>query len=162
MAGPMEPKLHTFVVSDMHLTEAEEPDPGRPLWMAYKRREFFVDDEFAGFLDHIEQKADGPIELILNGDIFDFDSVTAVPSKDRHVEWLERARGLGSEEWKSQFKMKVIIDDHPRWFEALGRVHRAREPGGLHRRQPRRRDLLAFGSTDDLRCTQRRSPIEHR
>ncbi len=116
----MEPNLHTFVVSDMHLTEAEEPDPARPLWMAYKRREFFIDDEFAKFLDHIEQKADGPIELILNGDIFDFDSVTAVPSKDRHVEWLERSRGLGSEEWKSQFKMKVIIDDHPRWFEALG------------------------------------------
>ena len=33
------------------------------------------------------------IELILNGDIFDFDAVTAVPSKDRHIEWLERSRG---------------------------------------------------------------------
>ena len=116
----MQAGLHTFVVSDMHLTEAHEPDEVRPLWMAYKRRDFFIDEEFAAFLDHVEQKADGPIELILNGDIFDFDSVMAVPSKDRHIEWLERARGLGSEEWKSQFKMRAIIDDHPRWFEALG------------------------------------------
>ena len=116
----MEPNLHTFVVSDMHLTEAEDSDPGRPFWMAYKRREFFIDEDFARFLSHAEQKAGGPIELLLNGDIFDFDSVTSVPSKDRRVEWLERARGLGSEEWKSQYKMQVIIDDHPRWFEALG------------------------------------------
>ena len=116
----MERRFHTFVVSDMHLTEAHEPDEERPLWMAYKRREFFIDEDFAAFLEHIERKADGPVELILNGDIFDFDSVTTVPSKDRHIEWLERARGLSSEEWKSQFKMKVIIDDHPRFFEALG------------------------------------------
>ena len=115
----MEPNLHTFVVSDMHLTEAAEPDPARPLWMAYKRREFFLDDDFAAFLDHIQEQADGPIELLLNGDIFDFDSVTAVPSTSRHVEWLEQVRGLGSEEWKSQFKMERIIDDHPRWFGAM-------------------------------------------
>ena len=125
----MESRLNTFVVSDMHLSEAHEPSDDRPLWMAYKRREFFIDEEFASFLDHIEHKADGPIELVLNGDIFDFDAVTAVPSEERHIEWLERARGLGSEEWKSQFKMKVIIDHHPRFFEALGafirRGHRA-------------------------------------
>jgi UDP-2,3-diacylglucosamine pyrophosphatase LpxH len=125
----MESRLNTFVVSDMHLSEAHEPSEERPLWMAYKRREHFIDEEFASFLEHIERKADGPIELVLNGDIFDFDAVTAVPSKERHIEWLERARGLGSEEWKSQFKMKVIIDDHQRFFEALGdfirRGHRA-------------------------------------
>ena len=65
----MEPRLNTFVVSDMHLSEAHEPSDDRPLWMAYKRREFFIDEEFASFLDHIEHKADGPIELVLNGDI---------------------------------------------------------------------------------------------
>jgi UDP-2,3-diacylglucosamine pyrophosphatase LpxH len=125
----MEPGLNTFIVSDMHLTEAHEPDEARPLWMAYKRREFYIDEEFAAFLDHIEEKADGPIELILNGDIFDFDAVTAVPATEKHPDWLERARGLGSEEWQSQFKMQVIIRDHPRFFQALGdfiaRGHRA-------------------------------------
>jgi hypothetical protein len=125
----METNLHTYVVSDMHLSEAQDPDPRRPLWMAYKRREFFIDDEFAAFLEHIAQKSTGPVELLLNGDIFDFDNVTTMPTKDQHIEWLERARGLGSEEWKSQFKMKVIIENHPRWFEALGQFiaqgHRA-------------------------------------
>jgi len=114
----MESNLHTFVVSDMHLTEAEPPHPDRPLWMAYKRREFFIDKDFAAFLDYIEEKADGPIELLLNGDIFDFDSVTALPNENRHIEWLERARGLGSEEWKSQFKMQRIIEDHHGWISA--------------------------------------------
>jgi UDP-2,3-diacylglucosamine pyrophosphatase LpxH len=125
----MEPRPHTFVVSDMHLTEAHEPDPRRPLWMAYKRREFFIDEDFATFLDHIQQQANGRIELILNGDIFDFDSVTTVPTEWENIDWLEQARGLGSEEWKSQFKMGRIMEDHPRWFEALGqfvaRGHRA-------------------------------------
>ena len=125
----METNLHTYVVSDMHLSEAQEPDPRRPMWMAYKRREFFIDEEFAAFLEHIAEKATGPVELLLNGDIFDFDNVTTVPTKDHQVEWLERSRGLGSEEWKSQFKMQCIIEDHPRWFEALGlfiaRGHRA-------------------------------------
>jgi len=116
----MEPALHTFVVSDMHLTEVQEPDLQRPLWMAYKHREFFIDDDFAAFLDHMQKEVKGPVELVLNGDIFDFDSVTAVPGEDRRVNWLEHARGLGSEEWQSEFKMKIIIDDHPRWFEALG------------------------------------------
>ena len=131
--------LHTFVVSDMHLTEAHDPEPDRPLWMAHKRREFFVDDAFTALLQHIEEAADGPVELVLNGDIFDFDSVTAVPDTDaaivgpdggrREVNWLARIRGLASEEWMSQFKMQVIIDDHPVWFTALrefvARGHRA-------------------------------------
>ena len=125
----METNLHTYVVSDMHLSEAQEPDPRRPLWMAYKRREFFIDEEFAAFLEHIAKKATGPVELLLNGDIFDFDNIVTMPSQDRQIEWLERARGLGSEEWKSQFKMSRIIEDHPGWFEALGQFvakgHRA-------------------------------------
>ena len=96
LSESMESPLHTFIVSDMHLTEAHEPDETRPLWMAYKRREFYIDDEFAAFLDHIEEKSDRPVELILNGDIFDFDAVTKLPDEERHADWLERARGLGA------------------------------------------------------------------
>ncbi len=75
----MDANLLTFIVSDMHLSEAQEVDPERPLWMAYKYREFFIDDDFARFLDYIQEQADEPIELILNGDIFDFDNVTIHP-----------------------------------------------------------------------------------
>ena len=94
----MDTKPHTFIVSDMHLSEAQEVDPDRPFWMAYKYREFFIDDDFAKFLDYIQEQVDGPIELILNGDIFDFDNVTAIPDGRNHIDWLERIRGLGSEE----------------------------------------------------------------
>ena len=102
----------TVIVSDMHLSEAARPDPARPLWMEYKRRELFIDDDFARFLGYLGESADGPIELVLNGDIFDFDSVTQVPVGDTRVDWLARRRGLGSEEWMSLYKMTVIIAEH--------------------------------------------------
>jgi UDP-2,3-diacylglucosamine pyrophosphatase LpxH len=121
--------VHTVIVSDLHLSESSAPDPRRPLWMAYKRREFFVDDDFAKFLAHVEQSAGPSIELILNGDIFDFDSVTQVPREDPRVDWLARRRGLGSQEWMSQYKIDVIIAEHPVFFAALAgfleRGHRA-------------------------------------
>src|SRR5262245_59883412 len=107
--------MHTVIVSDMHLSAAASPDPKRPLWMAYKRSEFFIDDDFARFLAHVEAAAPAPIELILNGDIFDFDSVTQFPSDDARVDWLARRRGLGSEEWMSLYKIEVVIRQHPTW-----------------------------------------------
>src|SRR5690606_13806811 len=60
------------------------------------------------------------IELVLNGDIFDFDSVMAMPEKPSFtVRWLEKRRGLNSEEQKSSFKMNVILEDHRVWVEAI-------------------------------------------
>ena len=44
-----------------HLTEAHEPDEVRPLWMAYKRREFYIDDEFAAHCDRIIELEDGRV-----------------------------------------------------------------------------------------------------
>lgn len=119
----------TVIVSDLHLCEAQEPDPKRPLWMAYKRREFFVDESFADFLTFLEERIEGPIELVLNGDIFDFDAITALPEgRAQDVSWLARARGLASEQWMSEFKMQVMIDDHRVWFDTIrdfvGRGHR--------------------------------------
>jgi len=37
------------------------------------------------------------------------------------LHWLERLRGLGSEEWASAWKMDVIVRDHPEFFAALRR-----------------------------------------
>lgn len=112
--------MHTVVLSDLHLSEAHEPDGKRPLWMAYKRREFFIDADFAALLSHLCETVDGPIELVLNGDVFDFDSVVQLPDDGRgRINWLARLRGLSSEEWMSRFKMECIIRDHPVWFAAL-------------------------------------------
>ena len=80
--------MHTVVLSDMHLSEAQPPEPRRPLWMAYKRREHFIDGDFARLLAHVAQvaAAGGPderVELVLNGDVFDFDSVVQLPAGPR-------------------------------------------------------------------------------
>lgn len=111
---------HTIVLSDMHLADIE---PGRhrsALWKKFKKPEYFMDGTFQALLTRLQETINGPIELVLNGDIFDFDSVMTLP-KDRpfHISWLERKRGLNSEETKSRFKMKAILDAHPVWISAV-------------------------------------------
>lgn len=123
-ASPSAPGAETitesFIVSDMHLSDAEAPDPKRPHWKAYKWRRFFFDDDFRKLLEHIDGQSQGPVELILNGDIFDFDNITALPLQPPSIlHWLARLRGLGSEQWMSRFKMGRILADHEPWFRAL-------------------------------------------
>jgi len=114
--------IETVVVSDLHLADGEPADPRRPLWKAYKRPEFFIDADFARLCDYAAEHAKGPIELVLNGDIFDFDSITQLPQRpEGEIDWLARVRGLQSEQWMSVFKMRCIIADHPEWFSALRR-----------------------------------------
>jgi len=56
----------------------------------------------------------------LNGDIFDFDSVLALPEEPPYrVSPLEKQMGLHPEEEKSLFKIERILDDHAEWAEAL-------------------------------------------
>ncbi len=111
---------HTIVVSDIHLADAEPPHPTNPLWKRFKRPAHFVDRTFRKFLDWVQAQAAHPIELILNGDIFDFDSVMALPKDGRfRMSWLERRRGLASEEPKSRFKIAVILKDHDIWRQSI-------------------------------------------
>ena len=115
--GPDE-GVQTIVVSDLHLTEAETPDPSRPLWKRYKFRDLFIDDSFARMLDHVVEEADGSIELVFNGDTFDFDIVSAVPN-NLPTNLAEQLRGLNSEEEKSRYKIWRILDHHPVWVTAI-------------------------------------------
>lgn len=111
---------NTVVLSDIHLSDAEPPRPGKPLWKRFKRPDFFVDESFRNLLRHLSERMEGPIELVLNGDIFDFDSVMAVPARPEFpVSWLERRRGLNAEEPKSRFKIRTILADHPVFVAAL-------------------------------------------
>ncbi|XGC80916.1 metallophosphoesterase [Bdellovibrio bacteriovorus] len=112
---------HTAIISDLHLCEAEPIHPKYPLWKKFKTRQFFFDDTFTDFVKHIESKAQGaPVELILNGDIFDFDSVTSVPQEPVfHVEWLERQRGLYPREERSRYKIEMILKDHAEFVNTL-------------------------------------------
>lgn len=112
---------NTIVVSDIHLSTAEPVNKRDPLWKRFKQKTFFIDDAFEVFLKKIQEKTEGePIELILAGDIFDFDGVNQLPKKRRFImSWLERKRGLNTEERKSRFKMDLILKDHPVFFKAL-------------------------------------------
>lgn len=111
----------TVILSDLHLCEAEVFDPKRPYWKKYKTSEFFFDDDFEALLLDLESKfTDQPLELVLNGDIFDFDSVTSLPENPSfRVSWLEKKRGLYPEEDKSEFKIKKILEDHPKFVKSI-------------------------------------------
>lgn len=114
---------HTAIISDLHLCEAEPVNERFPLWKKFKTKEFFYDDVFADFLKAIEKKTNGEvIELVLNGDIFDFDSVTKQPEYPLFSQtWIEKRRGLFPRAEKSAFKIRVILDDHAEFIAALRR-----------------------------------------
>jgi UDP-2,3-diacylglucosamine pyrophosphatase LpxH len=121
--------LHTVILSDLHLTDFELGERGKSLWKRYKRPKFAIDQSFRNLMTYLEneiitknREAGTPqkLELVLNGDIFDFDSITRLPLHPHYpVSWLEKQRGLYPEEEKSRFKMDVILGDHLVWVQAL-------------------------------------------
>jgi len=114
-------QYHTIVVSDLHLSDAEPARANNPLWKKFRRKDYFIDDSFSNFLDFMQKKIDAAaIELVLNGDIFDFDSITAIPKKPSfEVSHMEKRFGLDSTEEKSLFKINLILKDHSLWVESL-------------------------------------------
>ena len=92
-----------------------------PLWKKYKTRQFFFDDVFEEFLEHLHKKSGGEaVELVLNGDIFDFDSVTSKPEQPTYrISWAEKLTGLKPQEEKSAYKIKRILAHHEQWVRAL-------------------------------------------
>jgi UDP-2,3-diacylglucosamine pyrophosphatase LpxH len=110
----------TLVISDLHITTGEPPDAERPLWKRYKQADLFVDERIGRMLRAARAEATGPIELVLDGDIFDFDAVTELPRDGRfRMSWLERIRGLAPTEARSTWKLNRILDDHPGLVAAL-------------------------------------------
>ncbi len=112
---------YTAIVSDMHLCEAEPVNLKYPLWKKFKTRQFFFDDVFVEFLNHIRSRArNAPVELVMNGDIFDFDSVMTLPKEPFfRISWLEKRRGLSPRPERSKFKIEVILKDHQVFVEGL-------------------------------------------
>jgi UDP-2,3-diacylglucosamine pyrophosphatase LpxH len=113
--------LYTAVISDLHLSEAEPDHPKFPLWKKFKRKEFFYDDVLVEFFQHIQDRSGGrPVELILNGDVFDFDFVLTQPQNPSfRISWLEKKRGLFPQEAKAVFKMRKILTDHEVFVKGL-------------------------------------------
>jgi UDP-2,3-diacylglucosamine pyrophosphatase LpxH len=130
------PPEQIFFVSDFHLGQGRDPVTGR-----FSRTENFLSDEaFSRFLDHA-----GPDQrklLIINGDTFDFVRIYQYPREEHELqEWSdflkelgviktpaelrlsisrkERKFGLGTEDYKSVWKLLQIANGHREFFQAL-------------------------------------------
>ncbi|MFL5540813.1 MAG: hypothetical protein ACJ8J0_17610 [Longimicrobiaceae bacterium] len=130
-----------LVVSDLHLSYGRDPATAR-----YPRTEnFLADDAFARWLDACAPDAAGAL-LVLNGDTFDFLRICTVPGTERElagwaqglarlgvtpaptaaqlrgaIDRKERRFGLGTEDFKSVWKLWQIAAGHGPFFDALGR-----------------------------------------
>lgn len=125
--------IYTAIISDLHLTDPEPPrhktKSRHPLWKKFKTKDFYIDESLVQFLTHIQELAEKEnaarsekhyVELILNGDIFDFDSVMSLPEKAIYkINWLETRRGLFPRQEKSLFKIKTILDEHKPFVTAM-------------------------------------------
>jgi UDP-2,3-diacylglucosamine pyrophosphatase LpxH len=109
-----------LVVSDLHLADVEDNPDG---WKSYKASRYVFDGELDRLVRRFVAGAepDDHLTLILNGDTFDFDLITAVPEKPAWpVRGFERRRGLDATAQKSAWKLERILGDHPRFVATLG------------------------------------------
>ena len=127
-----------LVVSDLHLCSGGDAVTGR-----FNRRENFLEaDAFRAFLEHHRPTREGSALLVLNGDIFDFLRIDAVPRSDqefnewaraltdlgaprdidtlRRLSWREGRYGLRTDDYKSVWKLLRIMRGHPTFFASLG------------------------------------------
>jgi UDP-2,3-diacylglucosamine pyrophosphatase LpxH len=133
---------HTVVISDVHLCEAVEGDG---LWMRYRQRRFFPDGELGALLDLLCSEArGGTLELVFNGDLFDFDAPAAAGRGEVHFDDPPRSEPV------AVAVLARILDDHAGFVAAVGRVlaagHRVVVVSGNHDAQlvyPGVRALLA-------------------
>ena len=105
-------------VSDLHLTDIEDHEDG---WRRYKSSAYIPDGDFATLLLDFKRRHEGEnLTLILNGDIFDFDLVTALPENPPwKIHKVERKIGLFPSEEKSVWKLNYILKDHKIFLRAL-------------------------------------------
>ena len=113
---------HYLVVSDLHLCDIEDHLDG---WKRHKSSAWVYDDELDGMVRTFEARlGEGDaFTLVLNGDVFDFDLVTAIPDQPIFpVRPIEHEYGLDATAPKSAWKLGRILDDHPRFMATLARV----------------------------------------
>ncbi len=108
-----------LIVSDFHLADIEDHDDK---WMYYKSSRFVFDEEFRQLVQDFTVQGEGGdrLTLVLNGDIFDFDVITAVPDNDPWpISSSERKRGLNPTEEKSVWKLELVLSQHPIFVDTL-------------------------------------------
>ncbi len=104
---------HTVAISDIHLCELERTDG---LWMRYRQAPYSPDLDLARMLDGVRKKVGGDeLCLILNGDVFDFDAPRVIKEESVFHDLPRTAEHAVP-------MITAILDDHPIFVEALGRV----------------------------------------
>ena len=102
---------HTVVISDLHLSQLE---PGSGPWMRHRQAHAAPDADLAALFDHLASLTylGSSLCLVLAGDVFDFDApiVTGQTS---------RLQGTDRTEARAVATLDAILDDHPRFVEAL-------------------------------------------
>lgn len=114
------PKADRYlVVSDLHLADIEDHEDE---WKYFKGSDYVFDGDLVALIEDFAGRGGGPGTLILNGDIVDFDLVTAVPADPP---WPlspgEGRRGLAATPEKSAWKLSLILEHHPVFVAALAR-----------------------------------------
>jgi len=124
---PIAPGVDYVVFSDLHLGEGFNPEVCR----YYPLEDFFHDASFAHLMALLrEQYAADPTRLVvvLDGDVFDFLTVTGLPSEAAQAELgiypspTEKRLGLDPTPARSLFKLDLIVAGHPEFFTAVGRM----------------------------------------
>jgi UDP-2,3-diacylglucosamine pyrophosphatase LpxH len=113
---------HTVVISDVHFCEGV---PGNDLWMRWRQMPFFPDQEFADLVDVLLAEVKSPddvIELVFNGDLFDFDA-------GRVVDGVALFEDLPRSEPVSADLIDRILIDHQGFVDAVAKFLKA----GNHR-----------------------------
>lgn len=114
---------HYLVVSDLHLADIEDHADG---WKRHKGSAAVFTSELDAMVgEHLAKLVPGDtFTFVLNGDIFDFDLVTAFPDDGSlgPLSANERRYGLDATAIKSRWKLDLILDHHPVFMATLGRL----------------------------------------
>ena len=113
-----------FVLSDLYIGAGYANEGGNNL------EEFVVDAEFVHFLSDIKaesQRTRTEVELIINGNLFEF---LGVPAVDHYIptEIYPKEMYLDSSEAASVKRLRIIQQGHPQVFEALSKFMQAEAP----------------------------------
>ena len=130
--------MEIFVISDLHLASGLNASKN------YDGTEnFFTDDAFVRFIDHLQARQTGTRALLLiNGDFIDFLRIRNIPATDADfqtwelllsrlgiqkgaaelrasIQKKETEYGLKTHDYKSVWKLHTCMQGHPRFFERL-------------------------------------------
>lgn len=111
-----------FVISDLHLGAGPQVRP--------HLEEFAIEKHLVHFLQQIRQESDRDqreIELIINGDLFEFLQIPAVDSYNSATTYPNELY-LDSSEAASLKRLNLIVADHPEVFDALSDFIRIEAP----------------------------------